>query len=26
MIAQLKGQARFDWHPEGLICDIGLRV
>jgi two-component sensor histidine kinase len=24
MIAQLKGQARFDWFPEGLVCEIIL--
>jgi PAS domain S-box-containing protein len=26
MIAQLKGQTRFDWRPEGLFCEISLRV
>jgi PAS domain S-box-containing protein len=26
MIGQLKGETRFDWHPEGLVCEITLRV
>jgi two-component sensor histidine kinase len=26
MIAQLKGESRFDWHTEGLVCEITLRV
>ncbi|HEV2718014.1 MAG TPA: PAS domain S-box protein [Terriglobales bacterium] len=26
MIAQLKGDTRFDWRAEGLICEIALRV
>jgi PAS domain S-box-containing protein len=26
MIAQLKGESRFDWRAEGLVCDITLRV
>jgi PAS domain S-box-containing protein len=26
MIGQLKGKARFDWRPEGLICEIVLRT
>jgi PAS domain S-box-containing protein len=26
MIGQLKGKARFDWHTEGLICEIALQV
>jgi PAS domain S-box-containing protein len=26
MIAQLKGESRFDWRPEGLVCEITLRV
>jgi PAS domain S-box-containing protein len=26
MIAQLKGENRFDWRAEGLICEITLRV
>jgi hypothetical protein len=26
MIAQLKGETRFDWRPEGLVCEITLRV
>jgi PAS domain S-box-containing protein len=26
MIAQLKGESRFDWRAEGLICEIALRV
>jgi two-component sensor histidine kinase len=25
MSGQLKGSARFDWHAEGLICEITLR-
>ena len=25
-IAQLKGESRFDWRPEGLVCEITLRV
>ncbi len=24
MIGQLKGEARFDWRPEGLVCEISL--
>jgi two-component sensor histidine kinase len=24
MIEQLKGQARFDWRPEGLVCEMTL--
>ena len=24
MIEQLKGGTRFDWRPEGLICEIAL--
>jgi PAS domain S-box-containing protein len=24
IIAQLKGQARFDWCPEGLVCEITI--
>jgi hypothetical protein len=24
MIEQLKGATRFDWRPEGLICEIAL--
>ena len=26
MIGQLKGKTRFDWNPEGLVCEITLRV
>src|SRR5215471_10340053 len=26
MIAQLKGESRFDWRAEGLVCEITLRV
>jgi two-component sensor histidine kinase len=26
MIGQLKGNAHFDWRPEGLVCEITLRV
>jgi PAS domain S-box-containing protein len=26
MIAQLKGQTRFDWRAQGLVCEIKLRV
>jgi PAS domain S-box-containing protein len=26
MITQLKGKTSFDWRPEGLVCDITLRV
>jgi PAS domain S-box-containing protein len=26
MIGQLKGNARFDWRREGLVCEITLRV
>jgi PAS domain S-box-containing protein len=26
VITQLKGETRFDWRPEGLVCDITLRV
>jgi two-component sensor histidine kinase len=26
MMAQLKGSAHLDWHPEGLACDIVLRA
>lgn len=26
MIRQQKGQVRFDWREEGLVCDIALRV
>jgi PAS domain S-box-containing protein len=25
MIAQLKGQTRFDWRADGLVCEISLR-
>jgi PAS domain S-box-containing protein len=26
MIADLKGKTRFDWHPEGLACEIVLQT
>ena len=26
MIGQLKGQTRFDWNAEGLVCEITLQV
>ena len=26
MIGQLKGQARFDWRPEGFVCEIVLQT
>jgi PAS domain S-box-containing protein len=26
MIGQLKGESRFDWRAEGLVCEITLRV
>ena len=26
MIGQLKGKTRFDWHAQGLVCEITLRV
>ena len=26
VIAQLKGQSRFDWRPNGLVCEITLRA
>src|SRR3984893_14511174 len=26
MIEQLKGRTRFDWRPEGLICEITLQT
>ena len=26
MIGQLKGTARFDWRPEGLVCEIALQA
>jgi PAS domain S-box-containing protein len=26
VIAQLKGESRFDWRAEGLVCEITLRV
>ncbi|MFZ3358029.1 MAG: PAS domain S-box protein, partial [Xanthobacteraceae bacterium] len=26
MIGQLKGKARFDWHADGLVCEITLRA
>jgi two-component sensor histidine kinase len=24
MIGQLRGEVRFDWHAEGLTCEIGM--
>lgn len=26
MIGQLKGQVRFDWRPEGVVCEITLQT
>ena len=26
MIGQLKGKARFDWHADGVVCEITLRA
>lgn len=26
MIGQLNGEARFDWRPEGLVCEISLQA
>ena len=26
MIGQLKGKARFDWHADGLVCEITLQA
>jgi PAS domain S-box-containing protein len=26
MIEQLKGRVRFDWNPNGLVCEIAIRV
>jgi two-component sensor histidine kinase len=26
MISQLKGEMRFDWRAEGLVCEITLHV
>jgi two-component sensor histidine kinase len=26
MIEQLKGRTRFDWRPEGLVCEIILQA
>jgi two-component sensor histidine kinase len=26
MISQLKGNAHFDWRPEGLVCEITLQT
>jgi PAS domain S-box-containing protein len=26
MIAQQSGEARFDWRPEGLVCEITVKV
>jgi two-component sensor histidine kinase len=25
-IGQLKGKARFDWHADGLVCEITLQA
>jgi two-component sensor histidine kinase len=24
LVGQLKGKARFDWRPEGLVCEIAF--
>jgi two-component sensor histidine kinase len=26
MIAQLRGEVRFDWRPEGLLCEMTVRA
>jgi PAS domain S-box-containing protein len=26
MIAQMKGQSHFDWRPEGLVCELTLKI
>ena len=26
MIGDLKGKMRFDWHPDGLVCEISLQT
>jgi two-component sensor histidine kinase len=26
VIEQLKGRTRFDWRPEGLVCEITLQA
>ena len=26
MIGQLKGKVRFDWRPEGLVCEITFQA
>jgi two-component sensor histidine kinase len=26
MIAQLKGETRFDWRSDGLVCEIVLKA
>jgi two-component sensor histidine kinase len=26
LIGQLKGNARFDWRPEGLVCEVTLQT
>jgi two-component sensor histidine kinase len=26
MIRQLQGETRFDWRPEGLVCEISVQV
>lgn len=25
-VSQLGGKARFDWHSEGLVCEIALQA
>jgi hypothetical protein len=25
-ISQLKGKVRFDWHADGLVCEITLHA
>jgi two-component sensor histidine kinase len=26
MMVQMDGKARFDWRPDGLVCEITLRT
>jgi PAS domain S-box-containing protein len=26
MMSQLKGEARFDWRPQGLVCDLAMQA
>jgi hypothetical protein len=26
MVGHLKGESRFDWRPEGLVCEIALTI